>query len=130
MWVKIIQSYFQNFSEANPKPIQVIGLKHINLKKESEKIRKRLASLKETKTTTTTSAGLSELEIVKFAHLHNHTQFSVLQSTIQIGNIVKAAAKDNMSAIALTDTGNMIASFHFVSAILKHNKQAFAKNEI
>ena len=124
------ESYFQNFSEANPKPIQVIGLKHINLKKESEKIRKRLASLKETKTTTTTSAGLSELENVKFAHLHNHTQFSVLQSTIQIGNIVKAAAKDNMSAIALTDTGNMMASFHFVSAILKHNKQAFAKNEI
>ncbi|MEZ7992813.1 MAG: DNA polymerase III subunit alpha, partial [Flavobacteriaceae bacterium] len=124
------ESYFQNFSEANPKPIQVIGLKHINLKKESEKIRKRLASLKETKTTTTTSAGLSELENVQFAHLHNHTQFSVLQSTIQIGNIVKAAAKDNMSAIALTDTGNMMASFHFVSAILKHNKQAFAKNEI
>ena len=124
------ESYFQNFSEANPKPIQVIGLKHINLKKESEKIRKRLASLKETKTTTTTSAGLSELENVKFAHLHNHTQFSVLQSTIQIGNIVKAAARDNMSAIALTDTGNMMASFHFVSAILKHNKQAFAKNEI
>ena len=34
--------YFKNFSEANPKPIQVIGLKHINLKRESEKIRKRL----------------------------------------------------------------------------------------
>ena len=124
------EDYFKNFSEANPKPIQVIGLKHINLKKESEKIRKRLASLKENETTSNTSAGLSQLENVQFAHLHNHTQFSVLQSTIQIGNIVKAAAKDNMSAIALTDTGNMMASFHFVSAILKHNKQALAKNEI
>ena len=124
------KDYFKNFSEANPKPIQVIGLKHINLKKESEKIRKRLASLKENETTSNTSAGLSQLENVQFAHLHNHTQFSVLQSTIQIGNIVKAAAKDNMSAIALTDTGNMMASFHFVSAILKHNKQALAKNEI
>ena len=41
------EEYFKNFSEANPKPIQVIGLKHINLKKESEKIRKRLAALKE-----------------------------------------------------------------------------------
>lgn len=122
--------YFQNFSEANPKTIQVIGLKHINLKKESEKIRKRFASEKEIETIQSTSEGLSSLEDVQFAHLHNHTQFSVLQSTIQIGNIVKAAAKDNMSAVALTDTGNMMASFHFVREVLNHNKQAAAKNEI
>ncbi|MBT7816516.1 MAG: DNA polymerase III subunit alpha, partial [Polaribacter sp.] len=61
---------------------------------------------------------------VQFSHLHNHTQFSVLQSTMQIGNIVKAAAKDNMPAVAMTDTANMMASFHFVSAILNHNKTA------
>ncbi len=124
------ENYFEKFSETNPKPIEVIGLKHINLKKESDRIRKRLSSEKETETTHSTSAGLSTLENVRFAHLHNHTQFSVLQSTIQIGNLVKAAADDNMSAIALTDTANMMASFHFVSAILNHNKKAFAKNEI
>jgi len=124
------ESYFKNFSEANPKPIQVIGLKHINLKKESDKIRKRIESLKETETTEINSSRLSELEDIQFAHLHNHTQYSVLQSTIQIGNLVKASAKDNMSAIALTDTGNMMASFHFVSAILNHNKQACIKNEL
>ncbi|ARV07450.1 DNA polymerase III subunit alpha [Polaribacter sp. SA4-10] len=116
--------YFKNFSEANPKPIQVIGLKHINLKKESDKIRKRLDKLKDTKETISTSDGLAELENVQFSHLHNHTQFSVLQSTMQIGNIVKAAAKDNMPAVAMTDTANMMASFHFVSAILNHNKTA------
>ena len=116
--------YFKNFSEANPKPIQVIGLKHINLKKESDKIRKRLEKLKDVKETKSTSEGLAELKDVQFAHLHNHTQYSVLQSTMQIGNIVKAAAKDNMPAIAMTDTANMMASFHFVSAILNHNKNA------
>ncbi|KGL59569.1 MULTISPECIES: DNA polymerase III subunit alpha [unclassified Polaribacter] len=117
-------SYFKNFSEANPKPIQFIGLKHINLKKESDKIRKRLEKLKNTATTKSTSDGLAALENVQFSHLHNHTQFSVLQSTMQIGNIVKAAAKDNMPAVAMTDTANMMASFHFVSAILNHNKTA------
>ncbi len=122
--------YFEQFSEANPKPIQVIGLKHINLKKASDTIRKRLASEKEIATTKSTSEGLSALENVQYAHLHNHTQFSVLQSTIQIGNIVKAAAKDNMSAVALTDTGNMMASFHFVREVLNHNKQAAKQNEI
>ena len=117
-------AYFKNFTEVNPQPIQVLGLQHINLKKESDKIRKRLDTLKDVETTQSTSEGLAALENVQFSHLHNHTQFSVLQSTMQIGNIVKAAAKDNMPAIAMTDTGNMMASFHFVSAILNHNKTA------
>ena len=116
--------YFKEFSEKNPTPIQVIGLKHINLKKESDTIRKRLDKLKNVETIQTTSEGLAALENVQFSHLHNHTQFSVLQSTMQIGNIIKAAAKDNMPAVAMTDTANMMASFHFVSAILNHNKTA------
>jgi len=116
--------YFKSFSETNPSPMQVLGLKHINLKKESEKIRKRLEKLKDTQATKSTSDGLAEMENVQFSHLHNHTQFSVLQSTMQIGNIIKAAAKDNMPAVAMTDSANMMGSFHFVSAILKHNKTA------
>jgi DNA polymerase-3 subunit alpha len=120
----VTADFFKNYSEVNPKPIQVIGLKHINLKKESEKIRKRLEKLKGTAETRSTSAGLAALEDVQFSHLHNHTQYSVLQSTMQIGNIVKAAAKDNMPAVAMTDTANMMASFHFVAAILNHNKTA------
>ncbi|MFN0728038.1 DNA polymerase III subunit alpha [Polaribacter gochangensis] len=123
------ESYFQKFSEANPKPIQVIGLKHINLKKESGKIRKRAEAKKDADTTAVSTKNIAALEDVQFAHLHNHTQFSVLQSTMQISNIVKTAAKDNMSAIALTDTGNMMAAFHFVSAVLNHNKAAKAKNK-
>ena len=80
--------YFKNFNQENPKPIQLIGLQHINLKKESDKIRKRLEKLKNDEKTTSTKQGLATLEDVSFAHLHNHTQFSVLQSTIQVGNIV------------------------------------------
>ncbi len=116
--------YFKNFSEANPKPIQVIGLKHINLKQESDKIRQRLEKLKDNATTKSTSVGLDELKDVQFSHLHNHTQYSVLQSTMQLGNIVKAAAKYNMPAVAMTDTANMMGAFHFVNAVLNHNKNA------
>ena len=117
-------AYFKNYSEKNPKPIQLIGLKHINLKKESDKIRKRLEKLKDTENTKSTSVGLSELKDVHFSHLHNHTQYSVLQSTMQISNIIDAAANYNMPAVAMTDTANMMAAFHFVSAILNHNKYA------
>ncbi|SEE14700.1 DNA polymerase III, alpha subunit [Tenacibaculum sp. MAR_2010_89] len=121
--------YFKRFSEVNPMPIKVIGLKHLNLKRESEKIRKQNSSQEEASDTISTSEGLATLKDVQFAHLHNHTQYSVLQSTIQIGNIIKAAAKDNMSAIAMTDTGNMMAAFHFVQAVLNHNKSIEAANK-
>ncbi|CAM1360030.1 DNA-directed DNA polymerase [Tenacibaculum litopenaei] len=118
------EDYFSRFSEANPMPIKVIGLKHLNLKKESEKIRKQQTSAADSESTHTSSEGLAALKDVTFAHLHNHTQFSVLQSTIQIGNLVKAAAKDGMPAVALTDTGNMMAAFHFVKEVLGYNKSA------
>ncbi|WP_299835404.1 DNA polymerase III subunit alpha [uncultured Tenacibaculum sp.] len=118
------EDYYAKYSETNPMPIQLIGLKHLNLKAESDKIRKRLAAEFDQGNAQSTSEGLAQLEGVQFAHLHNHSQFSVLQSTIQINGLVAAAAKDNMSAVALTDTGNMMAAFHFTSAVANHNKSA------
>jgi len=40
--------YFQNFKDANPNEIQLIGLKHINLKRESTKIRERIEKAEST----------------------------------------------------------------------------------
>jgi DNA polymerase-3 subunit alpha len=125
----VSDDFFDRYTENNPSAIQVIGLEHLNLKRESEKIRNRIEKAKGVKTTINTNESLAELENVQFAHLHNHTQYSVLQSTIQIGNIVKAAAKDNMSAVAMTDTGNMMAAFHFVQAVLNHNKSVESANK-
>ena len=62
-------------------------------------------------------------------HLHNHSQFSVLQSTISIKDLVANAAKQNMSAVALTDHANMMGAFHFVKEVTNHNKAVKAKNE-
>ncbi|AUC13965.1 DNA polymerase III subunit alpha [Tenacibaculum sp. SZ-18] len=120
----VADDYYAKYSENNPMPIQLIGLKHLNLKAESDKIRKRLIAESDSANIKSTSDGLAQLEGVQFAHLHNHSQFSVLQSTIQINGLVNAAAKDNMSAVALTDTGNMMAAFHFTSAVANYNKTA------
>ncbi|ULC60083.1 DNA polymerase III subunit alpha [Flaviramulus sp. BrNp1-15] len=123
--------YFQNFKEANPQEIQLIGLKHINLKQESAKIRERL---KKEDTSQISSEeikqNISELEDVDFVHLHNHSQFSVLQSTISVADLVAAAAEHNMPAVALTDHANMMGAFHFVKAVSNHNKSVKAKNEV
>ena len=123
-------SYFQEFQVRNPQEIQLIGLKHINLKAASDEIRKQLQKADQSGAQTTISeADRKDFTEAKFAHLHNHTQFSVLQSTIGIGNLVSATAKNKMPAVAMTDTGNMMGAFQFVSAVMNHNKGAAAKNK-
>ncbi|MNK14932.1 DNA polymerase III subunit alpha [compost metagenome] len=123
-------SYFEEFNIKNPQPIQLIGLKHINLKQASEEVRQRLAKLKSAETAhTQTPSVKQDLADLDFVHLHNHTQFSVLQSTISVPDLVKAAAKYKMPAVAMTDHANMMGAFHFVSNVLNHNKAAEAKNK-
>ncbi len=121
--------YFQNFKEANPETIQLIGLKHINLKKASQKIQEAL--------TKKGTSGLSQEEIdnniaaleeANFAHLHNHTQFSVLQSTTSIPDLIKITAAHKMNAVAMTDHANMMGAFHFVQGVANHNKSVKAAN--
>jgi len=122
------KEYLEVFNKANPTSIEVIGLQHLNLKKESEKIRKRAEAITKS-TQVNVSENASLLSDTSFSHLHNHTQYSVLQSTIQIGALVSAAAKDNMPGVALTDAGNMMAAFHFVRAVSNQNKAIKAANE-
>src|SRR5690606_29418132 len=123
--------YLRIFKENNPKPIELIGLKHINLKKESEQIRKQLekAGVISDDTIKVSDEDLKALETAVFSHLHNHTQFSILQSTISVNQLVGLAAKQQMPAVAMTDFGNMMGAFQFVSAVISHNKSAEAKNK-
>jgi len=58
----------------------------------------------------------SELAEADFIHLHCHTQFSILQSTSTVDDLVNAALKMNMPALAITDHGNMMSTFAFVRA--------------
>ncbi|MEP1094779.1 MAG: DNA polymerase III subunit alpha [Cyclobacteriaceae bacterium] len=54
-----------------------------------------------------------------FTHLHGHSQFSVLQATPDVKEIVSKAKEYEMPAVALTDLGNMFGAFKFVGAALK-----------
>ncbi|MDC1221080.1 DNA polymerase III subunit alpha [Salibacteraceae bacterium] len=108
------EEYIKVFKEANPKPFELIGL---NIKPyspddleivEEEKTDKQKVSRK------VISENKKLLEELPFVHLHNHTQFSILQSTSEIKSIVRRAAELKMPAIAITDFGNMMGVFHFV----------------
>ncbi|MGB3608366.1 DNA polymerase III subunit alpha, partial [Psychroserpens sp.] len=119
----VAPDYFQNFREEHPQTIQLIGLKHINLKKESAKINKRLQALQvDDISEEDIKENISDLKDAEFVHLHNHSQFSVLQSTISITDLVAVAAEHDMPAVALTDHANMMGAFHFVKAVSNHNK--------
>ncbi|MEP5611665.1 MAG: DNA polymerase III subunit alpha [Cyclobacteriaceae bacterium] len=54
-----------------------------------------------------------------FCHLHGHSQFSVLQATPDVKEIVSKAKEYEMPAVALTDLGNMFGAFKFVGAAVK-----------
>jgi len=56
---------------------------------------------------------------MKFSHLHNHTQFSLLDGASDIKKLFKKAQADGMPAMAITDHGNMFGVFEFVSQASK-----------
>jgi len=51
-----------------------------------------------------------------FIHLHVHSHYSFLDSTLRIGEIVAAACRAKMSAVALTDTNGLYAVVPFIQA--------------
>jgi DNA polymerase-3 subunit alpha len=51
----------------------------------------------------------------EYCHLHNHTQFSLLDGASDIKGLMAKAVQDGQRAIALTDHGNMFGAFKFVT---------------
>ena len=107
--------YLDFFQEKNNTPFSLQGLEHVNLKAASD----RLKSLQQKENDLSHSKSVSEQfsDDQKFVHLHNHTEFSKLQSTMFINQLVDVAVDDNMPAVALTDHGNMMGAFNFQAAL-------------
>jgi DNA polymerase-3 subunit alpha len=56
---------------------------------------------------------------MSFTHLHNHSHYSLLQALPKIPDLVKKAKEDGMTAIGLTDAGNMYGAIEFYQECLK-----------
>lgn len=54
-----------------------------------------------------------------FAHLHVHSEYSLLDGLGQVDKLVAAAKADGQTALALTDHGAMYGALHFYNAALK-----------
>ena len=124
--------YYNQFVAANPEAIEGIGLKHVNLKEASAALQAHAQPEISAPTKQDIKENLAQLEDTAFVHLHNHSQFSVLQSTMSVKDLVAQAAKNNMPAVALTDHANLMGAFHFVKEVKGHNariKQAHKEAE-
>lgn len=65
------------------------------------------------------NTNIGDLKDLPFAHLHNHTQYSILQSASSVADLVKKAKEMGMPAVAMSDHGNMMGAYHFVRDALK-----------
>lgn len=51
-----------------------------------------------------------------FVHLHNHTEYSMLDGAAKINEVCELAAEMGMPALATTDHGNMFSAYEFYKA--------------
>ena len=50
----------------------------------------------------------------EFAHLHVHTEYSLLDGAARIDKLLKTCADKGMSAVAITDHGVMYGVIQFI----------------
>ena len=55
-----------------------------------------------------------------FVHLHTHTEYSMLDGASRVDELMAAAAREGMPALAMTDHGNMFGAVDFYKAGLAH----------
>ena len=109
----------ESFLELHPGPVPPYGFTHRNLKEVSEALKQQEAPLEPAAPTSEQQQAVAE---ITFAHLHAHSQFSVLQATMRPEALVRKAVQEKMPAVSLTDSGNMMGAFSFVNAVQQHNK--------
>ena len=67
---------------------------------------------------------------MSFVHLHTHTQYSLLEATCKVEELVDLAVKYKMPAIAFTDYGNMFGAVESYLACKKKGIQPILGIEV
>lgn len=66
---------------------------------------------------------LSASSFKGFAHLKNRSTYTILNSTIEISELIQRSIDEKMPAIGLTDISNLMGAFKFVSEINQYNSK-------
>ena len=103
---------FAKYKEVNPKPFKLIGL---NIEPYSPLDSELIEEVVVEKDLSDHKVSTSP-----FSHLHVHSQFSVLQATADVKDLVNQAAEMGMPAVGLTDHANMFGAYKFLKEISNH----------
>ncbi len=103
------------FNRSNPHTVKAIGLKVESFKELARKLTEDSAGARQQEEKIELGADTS------FAHLHVHTQYSILQATCDIPGLIKKAKEQGMPAVAMTDHANLYGAFHFTKAALDND---------
>lgn len=68
--------------------------------------------------------------MAEFVHLHNHSEFSLLDGLSKIDEMIKRVKELNMKAIAITDHGNMFGVINFYKKCLEEGIKPIIGAEI
>jgi DNA polymerase III subunit alpha len=67
------------------------------------------------------SGGKPALEASDFVHLHNHTQYSLLDGLTKVPDLIKQVKASGMNAVAMTDHGTLSGAIEFYQEANKHD---------
>jgi DNA polymerase-3 subunit alpha len=70
------------------------------------------------------------IERIKFVHLHNHTEYSLLDGAIRLEELIQQALDLKMTAVAITDHGNLFAGASFMDLANKAGIQPILGCEV
>jgi DNA polymerase-3 subunit alpha len=118
----------KNFIISHPEPIlaEKIAVRHL---RESSVVSRQSSDESQQSAVSTQQTNEINPELkpqdlnlnTSFCHLHVHSQYSILQATADVKDIIAKAVKFKMPAIALTDHGNLYGAFAFIGEAVKNN---------
>ncbi len=73
------------------------------------------AAIQQGPTVPVAPVSVDDIKTAPFSHLHVHSQFSILQSTVNLKELISAAKAQNMPAVAITDFGSLFGAFKAVA---------------
>lgn len=70
------------------------------------------------------------MQQAEFVHLHLHTQYSLLDGAIRLGDLIPKVKGFNMPAVAMTDHGSMFGAIEFYQKCLEKNLKPLIGAEV
>jgi len=112
------EDIYLNLSNLDLERVKAQGIDHLNLFEESKRL--KLDEQADKNDFSITNEKLKQ--DFEFAHLHAYTQFSILQSTSRISDLLNQCIEFSHDAIAITDKSNLMGAFHFIKTLKNYNE--------